>query len=347
MMVRVRVKTMLKTSALCLSLCLTLTASAALAQQQPAPMPTPANAKAYSPTLEDVPYPYPVHFLTMTLYGHDVRMAYMDVPAPAQANGHTVVLLHGMNFYGEYWTNVIDVLHKEGFRVVVPDQVGFGRSTKAIIPYTISDMASNTHKILETLNIPKANIVGHSMGGMVATRFAMLYPDTTEKLVLYDQIGLTDARLERAPGSIDQSYKQLLGQTYDGVYRGIARYFVNGVPADVQKYIDRQYGWTLSGTWPEAAMVRALVQQMVYEDPVVYDWAHIKSPTLEIGGEKDGQNFPELAKHISETIPNCQLVIVPGAGHVLHFEVPDKFYPPLLKFLKSDGTATTKPSGGL
>jgi pimeloyl-ACP methyl ester carboxylesterase len=207
-------------------------------------------------------------------------------------------------------------------------------------------MASNTHKILETLGIQKADIVGHSMGGMVAARFAMLYPDTTDKLVLYDQIGLTDARLERAPGSIDESYKQLLNEGYDAVYRGIARYFVNGIPPEAQKYIERQYGWTLSGNWPEAAMVRALVQQMVYEDPVVYDWAHIKAPTLEIGGEKDGQNFPELAKHVAETIPNCQLVIVPNAGHVLHFEVPDKFYPPLLKFLKSDGGLTTKPSGG-
>ena len=69
--------------------------------------------------------------MPLTLYGHDVRMAYMDVPAANQSNGHTVVLLHGMNFYGEYWSGTIDVLRKEGFRVVIPDQVGFGRSTKA------------------------------------------------------------------------------------------------------------------------------------------------------------------------------------------------------------------------
>jgi pimeloyl-ACP methyl ester carboxylesterase len=298
------------------------------------PLTAPPDAKPMSPTLEDVPYPYPVHYLPLTIYGRDVRMAYMDVPAGGQAKNRTVVLLHGMNFYGEYWAATIEALRKEGFRVVVPDQVGFGRSSKPVIPYTLSDMASNTRTILETVGIQKAAIVGHSMGGMVAARFALLYPEATERLVLYNQIGLTDARLQRPPASVDQTYKQLLNQSYDAVYRGIARYFVNGIPPQAQQYVLRQYGWTLSGNWPEAAMVRALVQQMVYEDPVVYDWPHIKAQTLEIGGDKDGPNFPELAKHVADTIPNCRLVLIPNVGHVPHFESPDVFHRELVNFLK-------------
>ena len=303
-------------------------------QSQPAVRQAPVDAKAYSPTLEDVPYPYPVRVLPFSMYGHDVRMAYMDVPPAANANGRTVVLLHGMNFYGEYWSNTIEVLRKEGFRVVVPDQVGFGRSTKPIMPYTLSDMALNTRKLLESLGVQKAAIVGHSMGGMVAARFGLLYPDVAERLVLYNQIGLTDARLQRPPVATDDVYKQVLNQSYDTIYRGIARYFVNGMPAVAEKYVLRQYGWTLSGNWPQAAMVRALVQQMVYEDPVVYDWAHIKAKSLEIGGDKDGVGFPELAKHVADTIPNCTLVLLPNIGHVPHFEAPEKFFPELLKFLK-------------
>jgi len=301
---------------------------------QTVPVQPPLEAKPTSPTLEDVPYPFPVHYLPLVMYGHDVRFAYMDIPSAGSANGRTVVLLHGMNFYGEYWSATIDVLRKEGFRVVVPDQVGFGRSSKPIMPYTFSDMAANTRKLLETLNVPKAAIVGHSMGGMLAARFALLYPDATERLVLYNQIGLTDARLQRPPASVDEVYKQLLNQSYDTVYRGIARYFVNGVPPLAEQYILRQYGWTLSGNWPQAAMVRALAQQMVYEDPVVYDWAHIKAKTLEIGGDKDGPNFPELAKHVADTIPNCQLVLIPNIGHVPHFEAPDIFHRELLRFLR-------------
>jgi len=316
-------------------LAVVFSAAAAAPASAQAPMQPPRDARAYSPTLEDVPYPHPVHYLPLTMYGHDVRMAYMDVAPAAAGNGRTVVLLHGMNFYGEYWSGTIDVLRNAGFRVVVPDQVGFGRSSKTVMPYTLSDMAGNTARLLKTLGISSAAIVGHSMGGMVAARFALLYPDETERLVLYNQIGLTDARLQRPPTPVDDVYRQLLAQSYDAVYRGIARYFPHEIPAIAQRYIERQYGWTLSGNWPEAAMVRALVQQMVYEDPVVYDWPHIKAKTLELGGDQDGPDFPALARRVAETIPNCTLVLVPGIGHVPHFEAPDIFHRELLKFLLS------------
>src|SRR6185503_16276553 len=124
-----------------LSLLTALMASVFASAQQRTPVQAPADVKPMSITLEDVVYPHPVRFMPMTLYGHDVRMAYMDVAPSGQANGHTVVLLHGMNFYGEYWTGTIDVLRKQGFRVVVPDQIGFGRSSKPIIPYNFHDMA--------------------------------------------------------------------------------------------------------------------------------------------------------------------------------------------------------------
>src|SRR5579864_4199470 len=90
----------------------------------------PADVKPGSIDYEDVAYPYPVHFLPLTLYGQDVRMAYMDVPPAGQPNGHTVVLLHGNNFAGFYFGGPIEALRKEGFRVIVPDQIGFGRSSK-------------------------------------------------------------------------------------------------------------------------------------------------------------------------------------------------------------------------
>ena len=79
--------------------------------------------------LEDVPYPHPVKYFSFALEGQDVRMAYMDVPPVGTPNGKSVVLLHGLNFFGEAWTDTIEILRKEGYRVVVPDQIGFGRSS--------------------------------------------------------------------------------------------------------------------------------------------------------------------------------------------------------------------------
>src|SRR5580693_814191 len=98
----------------------------------------PADVKPGSITCEECPYPYPSSYLALTLYGQEVRIAYMDVAPRGQPNGHTVVLLHGNNFAGFYFGVVIDALREEGFRVIVPDQIGYGRSSKPIIPYSLT-----------------------------------------------------------------------------------------------------------------------------------------------------------------------------------------------------------------
>src|ERR1700738_3998391 len=99
------------------------------------------------------------------MYGQDVRMAYMDIPPAGQPNGRVVVLFHGMNFGGFYFGGPIEVLRNEGFRVVVPDQIGFGRSSKPIIPYNFHDMAANSGTRVHSLGI-----VGAGGGGADAGR---------------------------------------------------------------------------------------------------------------------------------------------------------------------------------
>jgi pimeloyl-ACP methyl ester carboxylesterase len=305
------------------------------------PLPkAPADVKPSSITYEDVAYPYPVQFLPLTLYGQEVRMAYMDVPPAGQPNGRTVVLLHGMNFGGFYFSGPIEALREQGFRVIAPDQIGFGRSSKPIIPYNFHDWAANTRKLLQTLGVDKAVIVGHSMGGMLAARFSSSYPDMVERTVLYNPIGLTDARWERPYATPDDAYKALMGRSRDQVwqqYNGtIRRYFPTpgAWRPEYEKYVRILYAPSLSGDWPRLAMVRTLLQQVVYIDPVVDDWAHIKARTLVLGGDKDGENFPALAKHIADTVPHGELDLIPNAGHVPHIEVPEIFNRELLKFLK-------------
>ncbi len=302
----------------------------------------PTDVQPGSITYEDIAYPYPVNYMPLTLYGQDVRMAYMDVPPEGTANGHVIVLFHGMNFGGFYFEGPINVLRKEGYRVIVPDQIGFGRSSKPIIPYNFHDMARNTRQLLSTLNINKAVIMGHSMGGMLAARFAATYTDLTERVIIYNPIGLTDVRWERPWTSTEESYKRTMASTQDQLYQGfeanIQRYFPNAWKPEYEKYVRILYAPTLSADWPRLAMVRATYQGMLYLDPVVYDWGHIKCKALVIGGEKDGADFPERAKHIADSIPNgnATLTLLPGLGHVPHLQAPDIFYPALLKFLRSD-----------
>ena len=308
--------------------------------QSEAPLKAPADIRPGSITYEGIEYPYPVAYLPLAMYGQDVRLAYMDIAPAGQPNGRTVMLFHGMNFGGFYFAGPIEVLRKQGFRVVVPDQIGFGRSSKPIIPYNFHDMALNSRRLLQSLGIARVAIVGHSMGGMLSARFAASFPDITERAVIYDPIGLTDLRYERPWRSADDAYKATMAQTNDqrwqGFYANIRRYFPSpgAWKPEYEQYVRILYAPTLSGDWPRLAMVRSIYQQITYLDPVVDDWPKIKVKTLVIGGEKDGQDFPKLAKHIADTIPGAELVIIPNAGHVPHLEVPDAFYKELLKFLR-------------
>ena len=298
----------------------------------------PTDIKPGSITYEDIAYPYTVSYLPLTLYGQDVRMAYMDVPPAGQANGRTVVLLHGMNFGGFYFGGPIGALRNAGFRVVVPDQIGFGRSSKPIIPYNFHDMALNTRTLLQFLGIAKAAIVGHSMGGMLAARFAASYPEMTERAVLYDPIGLTDQRWDQPWHSAEEAYKSTMArtpdQTWQAAHANIERYFPDAWKPEYEQYVRILYAPTLSSDWPRLAMVRSIYQQITYLDPVVHDWEHIRAKTLVLGGERDGQNFPALARRIVQTIPGAELVLIPNVGHVPHLQVPDLFNTELMRFLE-------------
>jgi len=321
-----------------------LLSSVGSAQSGAQDMPVPSDVKPGSITCEECPYPYPSSYLPLTLYGQDVRMAYMDVTPQGQANGHTVVLLHGNNFAGFYFGVVIDALRKEGFRVIVPDQIGYGRSSKPIIPYYLADMARNTRSILQRLNIDKAMIVGHSMGGMLAARFASQYPDATERLVLFNPIGLTDTRFNNPVGDPDEAYKRTLASTYQTIRASLMRYVAHKPSAwnsQFESYVRLRYAWTLSADWPRLARVQSLMNNLISLDPVVYDWAHIQAPTLVYGGAEDmlagtPAAFQEGMKRIAATIPNgkARLELLPGLGHVPFMEAPERALPPLVAFLK-------------
>jgi pimeloyl-ACP methyl ester carboxylesterase len=210
-------------------------------------------------------------------------------------------------------------------------------------------MARNTRLVLQNLNIERVMIVGHSMGGMLAARFATQYPDMVERVVLYNPIGLVDPRFSRPWESADEAYKRTLSSTYQTVRAALMRYVAHNPAAwtsQFEAYARIRYAWTLSADWPRLAMVQTLLGQVQYLDPVVNDWAHIKAPTLAFGGAEDvlpgsAAVFKERMKFVADSIPNGngRLHLIPGLGHVPHMEAPEKTYPPLIAFL-TDGFAT-------
>jgi len=310
------------------------------------PVPTPTDVKPGSLTCDECPYPYPSKYLDISVYSQPVRIAYMDVPAQGTPNGRTVLVLHGNNFGGFYFGTIIDALTKAGYRVIVPDQIGYGRSSKPIAPYNLNSQARNTYRILQHEKIDRASVIGHSMGGMLAARFATQFPKTVERLVIYNPIGLTDGRFERPMTPVDEIYQQTLKTDYQSTRASLSRYVAHNPKAwndDFELYTRIRYSWTLSSEWPRLAMVQALISQMLYNDPVVYDWAQIQVPTLAFGGAEDlllgpASAFQERMQFLAKSIPNGngRVHLIPGLGHVPHLEAPEKVLPPLIAFLNGN-----------
>ena len=167
--------------------------------------------------LSTVKYPYDVHFLNLHIQNQDLKMAYMDIQ-PEKPNPKNIVLLHGKNFNGAYWETTIRELVRNGFRVIVPDQIGFGKSSKPrAFQYSFQQLALNTKTLLDSLHIDKTSVLGHSMGGMLATRFALMYPEITEKLILENPIGLEDYKQLTPYKPVDYWYKNELTQNYEKI----------------------------------------------------------------------------------------------------------------------------------
>ena len=292
-------------------------------------------------TLENVKYPYPVKYFNIQTEGQDLRMAYMDVAPTVTPNGRTVMLFHGKNFGGYYWTSVIKALTNGGFRVVVPDQIGFGKSSKAFIHYSFHQMAAWNKQLLDTLGVQKASLLGHSMGGMLATRFALLFPDRTEKLLLENPIGLEDYRTFIPYVNTEQQYRTELKATAESIKKYYQSSYFTVWKPEYDELVRIAAGVTFSADYPRWAKVAAMTFTMIYEQPVVDEFVNIRVPTILFIGKEDrtivgkgllstdqqalyGQ-YKMLGKKTAAKIYGAKLIEFEGVGHIPHVENPTEF----------------------
>ena len=295
-----------------------------------------------------VSYPYALHYFSDSIERQVVRTAYMD-EKPAKPNGKTVVLLHGKNFNGYYWKNLIPSLLDKGFRVIVPDQPGWGRSEKPDLHYSFHLLAGNTQRLLSSLQIDKVTVIAHSMGGMLGIRFSLMYADMVEKLVLENPIGLEDYKTFVPYQPVTAAYKKEKAATYESYKKYQQSYYPEWKP-EYEQYVAAQAEALKDPDFERIAWVNAVTYQMIYEQPVVYELGNIKVPVLLIIGQADrtivgkdllspdqqklhGQ-YPELGKAAHRAIKNSQLVELKGVGHIPHIQSPVEFEKAVFGFIE-------------
>lgn len=328
-----------------LALLIVSQAVAAFAQPVEPPIGLDARLRGYT-------YPYAVTMLPIVSQRQSLELAYMDVTAAASANGRAVLLLHGKNFSGAYWASTIEALSNSGYRVIVPDQIGFGKSSKPEnYQYSFQQLAQHTKQLIDSLGISNVSVVGHSMGGMLAVRFALMYPQAMDKLVLVNPIGLEDWKVNVPYATVDALYQQELGKKPGSVKEYMQKNYFDGTwKPEYDPLTEIQVGWMSGADYDRIAWTSALTSDMVFTQPVVYDLPSINSPALLIIGQRDRTaigkdraapeiaerlgDYPELGRNAARAIPGATLVELEGVGHVPQFEAFDRYIAALTDFLE-------------
>ena len=329
----------------CMALACTLPLLAVAAPSAPGPV--------YGEELQGFEYPYPLHRFEFNSQGQPVQMGYMDIAPSGQANGRTAVLMHGKNFCAATWGDSIKALSAAGYRVVAADQIGFCTSSKPEhYQYSFQQLADNTHALLTSLGVDKASVIGHSTGGMLATRYALLYPAQTEQLGLVNPIGLEDWKALGVPWrTVDQWYERELKLSAEGIRKyEQSTYYGGRWKPEYDRWVDMLAGLNKGPGHKHVAWNSALIYDMIFTQPVFYELPALKVPTVLLIGDADTTaigsdiaspevkarigDYTVLGKQAAKLIPGATLVEFPGMGHAPQMEDPPGFNKVLIEQLK-------------
>jgi len=197
------------------------------------------------------------------------------------------MLLHGKNFDSSCWAGPIGWLRQSGFRVVVPDQLGFNKSSKPDLDYTFEALAANTMALADALSLSNLSIIGHSTGGMLAVRLTSIYPERIQQLVLEDPIGLIDYRNfvpTQTTETLEETERRYTVETYRAF---IAHYFPILPPDEYEPLVEWRMRVALSGEYERFVRATALTYQMICRGPVSGLFRDLKPPVLLLAGEQD------------------------------------------------------------
>ncbi|KAK4632166.1 4,5:9,10-diseco-3-hydroxy-5,9,17-trioxoandrosta-1(10),2-diene-4-oate hydrolase [Fulvia fulva] len=323
----------------------------------------PSGASAQNSSIGgfEYQYPWPIHYHEVVSQQQQLCQAYMDVAPPTQYHNDTptstktAVLLHGKNFCGVTWEVTARELLAQGYRVILPDRIGFCKISKPDwYQFSLQQLAANTKDILDHLNVTGGvTVIGHSMGGMLAARFTLMYPALVSQLVLVNLLGLEDWKAKGVPyRSIDAIYATELATNYTSLRTYQQRTYYSGTwqPAyDVWVNMLLQvYQGTRRLTF---AFSQALTTDMVMTQPIVYELPLLGGTrTLLLIGLTDNTaigsawsppevpaqlgHYDVLGKAAKNSIgENCTLIEFDDLGHAPQIQAPERFHEALLGWL--------------
>jgi pimeloyl-ACP methyl ester carboxylesterase len=275
--------------------------------------------------LKQVPYPFPVQMMPAQICGAGpVEIAYMDAPAQTAEQG-VVLLLHDYHFPAAYWEPTMRVLQQAGYRVIAPDALGFGKSSKPVIPYTYDLLAALTHNLLDTLRVKQVSVIGHGMGAVLAARMAVRYPCRVKRMVLENPPAMQAG--SNPPADVQDLYRKGLLLSYEDMLHDYKQLFTPVWKETYRQWVDLAYALSVSNGYEQYMMVCALLQGMMRSQPA--NFTDINMPVLVATSRPHIQDSSRVWH-----MPAARQVSYTHAGGVLHLQQPNGFHADVLAFLK-------------
>jgi pimeloyl-ACP methyl ester carboxylesterase len=237
-------------------------------------------------------------------------------------DGPVVVLVHGLGGRAEDWRNLAPWLAKAGYRVYMPDLLGYGRSERPVyFSYSVRDEAAVVESFMDALGLKKVDLGGWSMGGWIVQVVANEQPDRVRRLVLFDSAGLFekpawDTRLftPTTPQELDQ-LDALLMPHPPRIPGFIAR--------DILR-VTRQNAWVIR---------RAMDSMLTGRDATDSLLPRLKMPVLIMWGAEDHITPLSQGEMMHRLVPQSELEVVSGCGHLAPVECSRQMESKVVEFV--------------
>jgi pimeloyl-ACP methyl ester carboxylesterase len=272
---------------------------------QPAPAPETATVQPLPPQQ------------TVLVHGH--KLAYYEA-----GKGSVVILIHGLGADSRHWAANVDAL-SQNFRLIALDQIGYGQSDKPMMRYTVERFTDYLHGFLEALKIPKASLVGNSLGGWVALDFSIRYPAMVDKLVLVDAAGLRPSAALKMPEGGPKQLTPTNVHWFFDLMEANKQWMATDLGTQAfERHVRNGDSYTV------ASSVAEMLAGHEFEDTKL---DRVKAPTLIIWGRDDMLIPLAMGQALHKGIAGSQMTVIEGTGHIPMLGKPAQFNAAVQKFL--------------
>jgi pimeloyl-ACP methyl ester carboxylesterase len=255
---------------------------------------------------------------TATVNGH--TMHYL---AEGPVSGHVVVLIHGLGGRSEDWRMLAPYFAEAGFRVYMPDLFGYGRSDRPKdFSYSVRDQAAVVVAFLDAMGLKRVDLGGWSMGGWIVQIVADAHPERVRRLMIFDSAGLyekpawdTNLFMSKSPGQLDKLEALLMPHPLP----------IPGFVAQDLLRLSSGHAWVIK---------RALDSMLTGQDATDNLLPKLKMPVLILWGAEDQITPLEEGKKMHQLVPQSELDVFNGCGHLAPEQCTGEMGPMVVDFLK-------------